>query len=41
MGIFSELHGKGCTIVMITHDPEMKKYVDRVVLIRDGKIENN
>lgn len=41
MGIFSELHGKGCTIVMITHDPEMKKYVDRVVLIKDGKIENN
>ena len=41
MGIFSELHGKGSTIVMITHDPEMKKYVDRVVLIKDGRIENN
>lgn len=41
MGIFSELHEKGCTIVMITHDPEMQKYVDRVVLIKDGYIANN
>ncbi|AFV23467.1 ABC transporter, ATP-binding protein [Methanolobus psychrophilus R15] len=41
LGIFSELHRKGCTIVMITHDPEMQKYVDRVVLIKDGYIKNN
>ncbi|WYM91561.1 ABC transporter ATP-binding protein [Methanolobus sp. ZRKC3] len=41
MDIFSSLHRKGCTIVMITHDPEMEKYADRVVHIRDGYIENN
>ncbi|WP_292461791.1 ABC transporter ATP-binding protein [Methanolobus sp.] len=41
LGIFSELHRKGCTIIMITHDPEMQKYVDRVVLIKDGYINNN
>ncbi len=41
LGIFSELHRKGCTIVMITHDPEMQKYVDRVVFIKDGYINNN
>jgi putative ABC transport system ATP-binding protein len=41
MDIFSSLHRDGCTIVMITHDPEMEKYADRVVYIRDGYIENN
>lgn len=41
LGIFSELHHKGCTIIMITHDPEMEKYVDRVVHIKDGYIKNN
>jgi ABC-type antimicrobial peptide transport system, ATPase component len=41
MEIFSDLHKKGRTIVMITHDPEMAQYVDRVVYIKDGYIENN
>ncbi|WMW25980.1 ABC transporter ATP-binding protein [Methanolobus sediminis] len=41
MDIFSDLHKKGRTIVMITHDPEMEQYVDRVVLIKDGNIGNN
>jgi putative ABC transport system ATP-binding protein len=41
MDIFSDLHQKGRTIVMITHDPEMEQYVDRVVHIRDGNIGNN
>ncbi|TGC09688.1 ABC transporter ATP-binding protein [Methanolobus halotolerans] len=41
MNIFSDLHKKGRTIIMITHDPEMEKYVDRVVLIKDGRIDNN
>ncbi len=41
MGLFSDLHKKGRTIVMITHDPEMEPYVDRVVRIKDGYIENN
>ncbi|WP_407357338.1 ABC transporter ATP-binding protein [Methanolobus sp. WCC5] len=41
MGIFSDLHRQGRTIVMITHDPEMEQYVDRVIYIRDGCIVNN
>jgi putative ABC transport system ATP-binding protein len=41
MDIFSDLHQKGRTIVMITHDPEMEQYVDRVVRIMDGNIGNN
>jgi putative ABC transport system ATP-binding protein len=41
MDIFSDLHKKGRTIVMITHDPEMEQYVDRVIYIKDGNIGNN
>jgi putative ABC transport system ATP-binding protein len=29
----------GQTIVMVTHEPEDKKYVDRVIWLKDGKIE--
>ena len=41
MSIFSDLHKKGRTIVMITHDPELAEYADRVVILKDGMIINN
>jgi putative ABC transport system ATP-binding protein len=41
MGIFSDLHKKGRTIVMITHDPELAEYADRVVHLKDGTIVND
>lgn len=30
----------GQTIVMVTHEPEDRKYVDRVIWLKDGLIEN-
>jgi putative ABC transport system ATP-binding protein len=30
----------GQTIVMVTHEPEDKQYVDRVIWMKDGRIEN-
>ena len=27
--------------VMITHDPEIAEFADRLVLVKDGLIENN
>ena len=41
MKILSDLHGQGRTIVMITHDPEIAEFADRMVLLKDGVIENN
>ncbi|MDK2826748.1 putative ABC transport system ATP-binding protein [Methanolobus vulcani] len=41
MKIFSNLHEKGRTIVMITHDPDLTEYADRVVHLKDGIIDNN
>jgi putative ABC transport system ATP-binding protein len=38
MGIFEDLHSKGRTIIMITHDPGLAEYADRVVHLKDGVI---
>lgn len=39
--LFRDLNKKlGITIVIVTHDPELAKKVDRVVAIRDGKISS-
>jgi putative ABC transport system ATP-binding protein len=31
----------GQTIVMVTHEPEDKQYVDRVIWMKDGRIDNS
>ena len=36
MNILTELNKEGKTIVMVTHDNDMKKYASRVVYMRDG-----
>jgi putative ABC transport system ATP-binding protein len=37
--LFRELNKKyGQTIVMVTHEDFHKKYVDRVIYLKDGKI---
>lgn len=40
LDFLSNLHQKeGKTIIMITHDPELTKYADRVVHIKDGMVD--
>jgi putative ABC transport system ATP-binding protein len=41
LNMFTRLNNEGRTIVMITHDPEIARYADRVVLVKDGSIQNN
>jgi len=41
MEIFQDLNKRGHTIVMITHDPEIAVYSQRIINIRDGKIIND
>ncbi len=36
--LFRDLHKKGQTIVMVTHEEEYAKYCNRVVFLEDGKI---
>lgn len=38
MSIFRELKAMGKTIVMVTHTPEIAKYADRIIFMRDGKV---
>lgn len=38
MKIFSDLKKAGKTIVMVTHTPEIAKYADRVIFMRDGRV---
>ena len=39
--IFMDLNNEGRTVVIVTHDPEIAKYADRVILVKDGEIQYN
>jgi putative ABC transport system ATP-binding protein len=39
MDLFAELHREGNTIVMVTHNPEIQRYFDRTIVLRDGVLE--
>jgi len=41
MQIFQKLHADGHTIVMITHEPEIAEHANRIIHIKDGKIEKD
>lgn len=38
--VLRDLHKKGQTIVMVTHEPEYTKYCDRIIYLEDGIITN-
>jgi len=40
MKFFRQLHEKGTTLIIVTHDPEIAGHCDRVINIRDGRIQS-
>ncbi|HXW97016.1 MAG TPA: ABC transporter ATP-binding protein [Gemmatimonadales bacterium] len=41
MRVFAELHGQGQTIVVVTHEPSIAEHAERVVVLRDGRLDSD
>lgn len=39
MALFQELHDKGNTIIMVTHEDDIAHYAHRIIRLRDGRVE--
>lgn len=39
MGLFEELHDKGNTIIMVTHEDDIAHYAHRIIRLKDGLVE--
>jgi putative ABC transport system ATP-binding protein len=41
MRVFADLHAGGQTVIMVTHEPDIAAHAERVVVLRDGKVESD
>ena len=41
MNLFHELHEKGNTIIMVTHEDDIAHYAHRIIRLRDGLVETD
>ncbi len=41
MAVFGELHRQGQTVIMVTHEPDIAAHAERVVVLRDGRVESD
>jgi putative ABC transport system ATP-binding protein len=41
MRTFGELHRQGQTVIMVTHEPDIAAFAERVVVLRDGRVESD
>jgi putative ABC transport system ATP-binding protein len=41
MRVFGDLHAAGQTVIMVTHEPDIAAHAERVVMLRDGRVESD
>ena len=41
MGIFEEIHKKGNTVILVTHEPDIAEHAHRIIRRRDGLVETD
>ena len=41
MNLFNDIHEKGNTVIVVTHEEDIAKYAHRVIRLRDGIIESD
>jgi putative ABC transport system ATP-binding protein len=41
MRVFGALHAAGQTVIMVTHEPDIAAHAERVVVLRDGRVESD
>jgi putative ABC transport system ATP-binding protein len=41
MGLMEDIHAKGNTIILVTHEEDIAQHAHRIVRMRDGLVEND
>ena len=41
MRVFGDLHAAGQTVIIVTHEPDIAAHAERVVVLRDGRVESD
>ncbi|WP_286442290.1 MULTISPECIES: ABC transporter ATP-binding protein [unclassified Myroides] len=41
MGLFDEIHRKGNTVILVTHEEDIAEHAHRIIRLRDGVIESD
>ncbi len=41
MRLFDEIHRKGNTVIVVTHEEDIAAYAHRIIRLRDGKVESD
>ena len=41
MHLFDRIHSEGNTVIVVTHEEDIARYTERIVYLRDGKIESD
>lgn len=41
MAIMEQIHRKGNTVILVTHEPDISEHAHRIVRLRDGRVESD